>query len=192
MSGSRNDDRRAAQQAKLDALSERLEQAVERLVTGEDWLRAVTFAARFRSRSFTNTLLIYLQHAEAYEQRRVRTPEPTYVAGFRQWQQLGRSVLKAQSGYLIRSPVTAWFATTEPSDPGSWRRLRRRELPRPGEQVRAEMVGVKPAYVWDPLSRESAQEVTAGQMLPAAASASRPPGDNLEVGYVTEDGGLVR
>jgi hypothetical protein len=98
---------------------------------------------------FTNTLLIWLQHAEAYEQGRVRTPEPTYVAGFRQWQQLGRSVLKGQSGYMIRSPVTARFASTDPSDSGSWRRLGRRERPRPGEQVRVEMVGVKPSYVWD-------------------------------------------
>jgi hypothetical protein len=80
---------------------------------------------------------------------------PTYVAGFRQWQQLGRSVLKGQSGDLIRSPVTARFATTHPSDSGSWRRLGRRERPRPGEQMRVELVGVKPVHVWDPLSRES-------------------------------------
>jgi hypothetical protein len=33
---------------------------------------------------FTNTLLIWLQHAEAYEQGRAPTPEPNYVAGFRQ------------------------------------------------------------------------------------------------------------
>lgn len=104
MSTSRDHDRRAVRQARLDALSVRLEQAVGQLVSGEDWVRAVEFAARFRSRSFTNTLLIYLQHAEAYEQGRVPTPELTYVAGFRQWQQLGRSVIKGQSGNMIRSP----------------------------------------------------------------------------------------
>jgi len=174
VSGSRDQDRRAARQAKLDALSERLEQAVGQLVTGQDWLRAVAFAARFRSRSFTNTLLIWLQHAEAYEQGRVRTPEPTYVAGFRQWQQLGRSVLKGQSGYMIRTPVTARFASTDPSDSGSWRRRGRRERPRPGEQVRVEMVGVKPAYVWD-------VSQTDGEPIPEPPSAvlldgQAPPG----------------
>ena len=132
MCGSRDHDRRAARQAKPDALSERREQAVGQLVTGEDWRRAIEFAARFRFRSLTNTLFIWLQHAEAYEQGRVRTPEPTYVAGFRQWQQLGRSVLSGQSGYLIRTPVTARFDSTDPSDSGSWRRVR----PWPGEQVR--------------------------------------------------------
>ena len=84
MSGSRDHDRRAARQGKLVALSERREQAVGQLVTGEDWLRAIEFAARFGSRSFTNTLLIWLQHAEAYEQGRVPIAEPTYEAGFRQ------------------------------------------------------------------------------------------------------------
>jgi N-terminal domain of anti-restriction factor ArdC len=149
VSSSRDHDRRSTRQAKLDALSDRLEQAVGQLVSGEDWLRAVEFAARFRSRSFTNTLLIYLQHTEAYVQGRLPSPEPTYVAGFRQWQRLGRSVVKGQSGYMIRSPVTARFASTDPSDPASWRRLDRGEQPRPGEQVRVQMTGVKPGYVWD-------------------------------------------
>jgi hypothetical protein len=149
MPGSRGDDRRAARQAKLDALSDRLEQAVGQLVTGDDWLRAVAFAARFRSRSFTNTLLIYRQHAEAYEQGRVPDPEPTYVAGFRQWQCLGRCVVKGQSGYVIRCPVTARFASADPSNRESWRRLGRGEQPHPGEQVETKLIGVKPGYVWD-------------------------------------------
>jgi hypothetical protein len=176
VSGPRDQDRRAARQAKLDVLSERLGQAVGQLATGEDWLRAIEFAARFRSRSFTNTLLIWLQHAEAYEQGRVPTPEPTYVAGFRQWQQLGRSVLKGQSGYMIRSPVTARFASTDPSNPASWRRLDRGEQPRSGEQVRIQMIGVKPGYVWDPLSRESFRGlrlVRCYQILAKATSGQR-------------------
>jgi hypothetical protein len=44
---------RAARDAKLDALHERLTGAVEQLVSGDDWKRALEFAARFRSRSFT-------------------------------------------------------------------------------------------------------------------------------------------
>ncbi|MCA0323970.1 MAG: serine/arginine repetitive matrix protein 2, partial [Actinobacteria bacterium] len=40
----------AAREAKLDELHESLTGAVERLVSGPDWARALAFAARFRSR----------------------------------------------------------------------------------------------------------------------------------------------
>ena len=142
-------DARAAQDAKIDALHEQLTGAVERLISGTDWARALEFAARFRSRSFNNTLLIWTQHQSAFEAGRVPDPMPTYVAGFKQWQTLGRSVLKGQSGYMIQAPVTARFATSTPLSAESWRRLERFEKPRPGEAVRAKMVGVRPAYVWD-------------------------------------------
>lgn len=140
---------RAERDAKLQAAQDRLIRAVERLVTGEDWRRAIEFAARFRSRSFANTLLIHVQHYEAYEAGRVPDPYPAYVAGFRQWVALGRRVTKGQSGYMILAPVTGRFATATPQDEASWRRLRRGESPKPGEQVRSRLVEVRPAYVWD-------------------------------------------
>jgi hypothetical protein len=43
----------ADRNAKIDALQAKLNIAVESLVTGEDWRRAMEFAARFRSRSTT-------------------------------------------------------------------------------------------------------------------------------------------
>ena len=61
----------AAREAKLDELHKRLTGAVEHLVSGEDWSRALAFAAQFRARSFSNTLLIWDQHQGAYEQGRV-------------------------------------------------------------------------------------------------------------------------
>jgi hypothetical protein len=73
---------RAARDAKLDALHEQLTGAVESLVSGEDWKRALEFAARFRARSFNNTLLIFVQHQAAFESGRVPEPVPSYVAGF--------------------------------------------------------------------------------------------------------------
>lgn len=143
------DEQRASRDAKLDALHERLSDAVEALVSGDDWRRALEFAARFRSRSFGNTLLIWAQHLDAFEKGLVRDPEPTYVAGYRQWQTLGRQVDKGQSGYQILAPVTGRFATTTPQNASSWRRLGRFEKPKPGETVRSRMVAAKPAYVWD-------------------------------------------
>lgn len=140
---------RAARDAKLDELHERLTRAVERLVSGDDWRRALEFAARFRSRSFGNTLLIFAQHLDAYETGRVPDPEPSYVAGYKQWQTLGRQVSKGQPGYQIMAPVTRRFATFTPHDAESWRRLGRFEKPEPGEVVRSRIVGARPAYVWD-------------------------------------------
>ncbi|WP_022883685.1 ArdC-like ssDNA-binding domain-containing protein [Glaciibacter superstes] len=140
---------RAARDAKLDALHERLTGAVERLVSGEDWKRALEFAARFRSRSFNNTLLIWAQHMDAFEQGRVTEPEPSYVAGFKQWQTLGRQVAKGQAGYMIYAPVMGRFATFTPADAGSWRRLGKFEKPKPGEAARSNIIGARPAYVWD-------------------------------------------
>jgi hypothetical protein len=144
-----DEEARAARDAKLDALHEQLAGAVEQLVSGDDWRRALEFAARFRSRSFGNTLLIWSQHLDAYEAGRVPDPEPTYVAGYKHWQVLGRQVAKGQAGYQIVAPVTGRFATTTPQDADSWRRLGRFEKPRPGEVVRSRMVGAKPACVWD-------------------------------------------
>lgn len=135
--------------AKLAALHERLVSSVESLVTGDEWKQALEFAARFRTRSFNNTLLIWAQHAAAYEGGLVPVALPSYVAGFRQWHALERHVVAGQKGYMILAPLTARFASSSPSDVGSWRRLDRNELPRAGEVVRQGMIGVRPAYVWD-------------------------------------------
>jgi hypothetical protein len=145
----RIEDARASREAKLDALQERVVAAVESLITGEDWMRTVEFMAHFRSRSFGNVLLIQTQHQEAYREGRVPEPIPTIVAGFQQWKKLGRSVLKGQGGYMIHAPVTGRFASANPADASSWRRLGNRETPKTGEVVRSQLVGVKPAFVWD-------------------------------------------
>lgn len=148
---------RQAREAKLDELQEKLTSAVEQLVTGEDWTRALTFAAQFRSRSFGNSLLIWAQHLEAYEQGRVPSPTPTLVAGYRDWEKLGRFP-EAGGGYRIRSPYKARFASATPDDPMSWRRLAKGEKPKAGEAVQRRMAGVVPAFVWD-VSRTHAAPV---------------------------------
>lgn len=139
----------AARGEKLDALHRKLTESVGALVTGEDWKRALEFAAKFRSRSFNNSMLIAVQHYAAFQQGRVPEPTPTYVAGFRQWLSLNRAVMKGQSGYAILAPVTARFASSNPADPDSWRRLARGEKPGFGEAVRSKLIGLKPAHVWD-------------------------------------------
>ena len=56
--------------------------------------------------------------------------------------------------------MTGRFASANPSDPASWRRLNRSEKPKPGEVARSKMIGVRPAYVWD-------ASQTAGEPLPS-------------------------
>jgi hypothetical protein len=155
----RQEEVRRQRESRLEELHEKLTGAVERLVTGEDWADALRFAAKFRSRSFNNVMLIWEQHIAAFEQGRVPEPFPTYVAGYRQWQQLGRQVEKGQGGYQILAPVTGKFASENPADPMSWRRLNRGEKPKAGEVVRSKLVGVRPAYVWD-------VSQTAGEPIP--------------------------
>ena len=125
-------EQRAAREAKLDELHEKLTSAVERLVSGDDWRSALAFAARFRSRSFNNTMLIWVQHQVAFEAGRVPEPFPTLVAGYRQWQTLGRQVMKGQPGYMIFAPVTGRFATGS-SDTVSWTSAARIIRPRAGQ-----------------------------------------------------------
>lgn len=110
---------RRQREAKFDELHDKLTGAVERLVTGDDWADALRFAAKFRSRSFNNVLLIWTAHMEAFEQGRVPEPFPTLVAGYKQWQQLGRQVEKGQAGYQILAPVTGRFASANLADGSS-------------------------------------------------------------------------
>ncbi len=147
---------------------------MQELVTGDDWKRALEFAANFRSRSFNNTLLIYAQHAEAYERGLVAVALPSYVAGFKQWRVIGRHVRAGQKGYGIFAPVTARFASSFPSEVSSWRRLARGERPRTGEVVRARMVGVRPAYVWDVSQTDGAP--IPELPMPSLLSGEEPPG----------------
>lgn len=140
--------RNETREAKLEALEERIVRSAEELVSSDNWRQAMEFAARFRSRSFNNTLLIWVQHLEAYEQGLVPTPTPTWVAGFQDWKKMGRWA-EAGGGYEIRAPVRVRFATATPKDPASWRRLAKGQSPRPGEVVQRRIVNVVPAYVWD-------------------------------------------
>jgi len=98
---------------------------------------------------FNNTMLIAAQHLSAYKEGRVPEPTPTYVAGFHQWLSLGRHVVKGQHGYGILAPVTARFASPNPSDAASWHRLARGEKPGFGETVKSKLIGLKPTHVWD-------------------------------------------
>lgn len=165
--------------AKLEALHEKLTDAVESLVTGTDWRKAIEFNARFRARSFRNCTLIAVQHAEAHNLGLVPTRVPTYVAGFRQWQSQGRTVSKGQHGYQIFAPVTGRFASGTPSDPDTWRRLTRGERSQAGETVRTKMIGLRLAYVFDISQTEGDPIPTLPRPIEAEGAAPRGLWDGL-------------
>jgi hypothetical protein len=78
-------------QVKLDEATERLTQAVESIVTGDDWQRYLAFAAELHPYSARNVFLL-LEQAEARGWDRLG-----HVAGFKTWQGFGRYVRKGET-----------------------------------------------------------------------------------------------
>lgn len=83
---------------------ERLQGAIAELVSGDDWQRMLSLAARFHRYSFNNHLLILLQR-----------PDATLVAGFRKWREVGRHVRKGEKGIAILAPCK-YRTTIEDAD----------------------------------------------------------------------------
>ena len=106
-----NEDARAAAEAKLDELHEKLTGAVESLVSVMTGGKALAFAARFRSRSFNNTMLIWVQHEAAFEAGRVPNPSPPWSPGTGSGRGSGAAGDEGQPGYMIFAPVTGRFAS---------------------------------------------------------------------------------
>jgi hypothetical protein len=79
---------------KLKAAHERLTQAVESIVTGDDWRRMLKVASKFHRYSFNNQMMIFCQR-----------PDATLVAGYRRWLELGRQVRKGEKGIVIFAQV---------------------------------------------------------------------------------------
>ena len=83
----------------MAAAQEVLATEVAALVTGDDWRQFLDFQAKLHDYSANNVMLIFAQHAKAYEEGRVPDPTPTYIAGFNTWRALGRQVDRGQHGY---------------------------------------------------------------------------------------------
>ncbi|MGP5099695.1 ArdC-like ssDNA-binding domain-containing protein [Brachybacterium alimentarium] len=142
----------AERASRVDQLTENMADRVAMIATGPEARDLVEFAAQFRGRSPRNAMLIYQQweaRCQAQEDPAQRPEQPSMIAGYKQFQAMGRQVKKGEKGYQILSPVTGRFASATPSDADSWRRLAPREKPNPGEKVESKMVGVKPATVFD-------------------------------------------
>ncbi len=133
---------------KLQAAHERLTQAVEAIVTGEDWKRMLKVASKFHRYSFNNQLLIFLQR-----------PDATLVAGFRRWQELGRQVRKGEKGIAILAPCkyrvpsedgpSAASGLPSENGPAAASSDGKDQAAPAGDRPRTEVRGFRVAYVFD-------------------------------------------
>jgi hypothetical protein len=114
--------------AKVAAAQEVLAAEVGALVTGEDWQQFLDFQAMLHDYSANNVMLIFAQHARAYEEGRVPEPTPTYIAGFETWRALGRSVERGQHGYAVLAPMRSTRRQARDAE-GNVRALRRGDRP---------------------------------------------------------------
>src|SRR6266516_1776554 len=105
-------------QAEREALLSTLGEKVAALVSSDDWLSYLRFAAAFRAYSVNNLLLIAAQ-----------CPHATRVAGYRAWQKIGRQVRKGEKAIKILGYSTKKITKT---DPGDRRRDRRPAHPLSG------------------------------------------------------------
>lgn len=71
-----------------------IEEGLANIDTNEEWLKLMSFQARFHSYSFNNIMMIYLQN-----------PEATYVAGYHQWKKFDRYVRKGETSLKIFAPL---------------------------------------------------------------------------------------
>jgi antirestriction protein ArdC len=85
-------------QVKLDEATERLTQAVESIVTGEDWQRYLAFASELHTYSARNVFML-LEQAEDRGWDSLG-----HVAGFKTWQGLGRQVRQGEKSLKILAP----------------------------------------------------------------------------------------
>ncbi|MGH8988868.1 MAG: ArdC-like ssDNA-binding domain-containing protein [Acidimicrobiales bacterium] len=101
---------------RLDTAGRELSAAVESIVTGDDWQRALAFAGRFHHYSANNVFLLMMQcSGRGYS-------DVQHVAGFRTWLSLDRHVRKGEKGLAILAPCT--YKTTDETTGEETYRLR--------------------------------------------------------------------
>lgn len=83
-----------ANNEKVQEAYEKLEQGLATLVNSDKWKQFLKFQTAFRTYSFNNQLMIYLQ-----------CPHASFVAGIHKWNELGRRVKKGEKAIKILALV---------------------------------------------------------------------------------------
>ena len=87
------------------ALLARLTDRIEAFKTSDGWQDWLATAARFRTYSLNNQLLIAMQR-----------PSASFVAGYHTWRSLGRQVKRGETGIRIFAPMIRKRAESEEND----------------------------------------------------------------------------
>jgi len=87
------DERAEAAARRAEQLNDLRTAAEQQLVSAQGWRVWLGFAARFPQQSCENTLLLQRQR-----------PTATFVAGYEDWQTLGRNVVKGEKGLQVLAP----------------------------------------------------------------------------------------
>jgi N-terminal domain of anti-restriction factor ArdC len=83
----------AQRKERRENLHAQLTEGVERLATSEGWTHYLDMASRLHRYSANNTLLILMQR-----------PDATAVAGYKEWQKMGRQVRQGSKAIYILAP----------------------------------------------------------------------------------------
>jgi DNA primase catalytic core len=150
----------ADREQRLAVLHDQLREQLSALVEGPAWRAWLATAAKFRTYSFHNTLLIGLQR-----------PDATAVAGYKVWQQLGRQVNKGEKGIMLLAPVLRRQQSDDDAETGKQPDV---EGTGSAELDGRRLVGFTSAYVWD-ISQTSGAELPA-PVLPALLAGHAPAG----------------
>ena len=78
----------------MDSILQSLKEGVSEIFTNERYTEYLQTMAKFHNYSFNNTMLIALQR-----------PDATLVTGYRNWQSMGRQVMKGEKGITIIAPT---------------------------------------------------------------------------------------
>ena len=146
--------------AKVAAAHALLMEQVAALQSGEDWKRFLTVQARLHQYSPNNAVLISVQHAQAFAEGRVDSPDVRYVAGFQTWKALGRSVDKGQHGYAVLAPMLG-RRRLGGDEKAAGRTVGKEDgpLPTSGDELRPVLRGFRVEHVFE-LGQTSGEPVT--------------------------------
>lgn len=78
----------------IDSIMQSLESGVEELFTSDRYQEFLKTMAKFHNYSFNNTMLIAMQR-----------PDATLVTSYKNWQSMGRQVMKGEKGITIIAPA---------------------------------------------------------------------------------------
>ena len=78
----------------MDSIMQSLESGVEELFTSNRYQEFLKTMAKFHNHSFNNTMLIAMQR-----------PDATLVTSYKNWQSMGRQVMKGEKGITIIAPA---------------------------------------------------------------------------------------